>query len=79
MTLSNCYSFIPFKTNKHSLLPSIDATYIITMGQPDRIQNIQNQLNKTSFSSNSFIVFNPGFKNCNKNLIENSSNFDMTI
>ena len=73
-----CYNFKK-KIYKNGVYDqTIDATYIITMeNNKSRHNNIEKQLKKCKLTKITYIVYNKGFKNCEKNLIKNKSNYDL--
>lgn len=74
-----CYNFKKIIYKKDGIYDkSVDATYIITMENNKlRHENIKNQLQKCKLTKVTYIVFNKGFKKCEKNLIKNKSNYDL--
>lgn len=73
-----CYNFQKNIFNKGIYDNSIDATYIITMEDNKlRHKNIEQQLKKCKLTKITYIVFNKGFRKCNKNLIKNKSTYDL--
>ena len=64
----NCYTFKKIQFKKGIYDDSIDATYIITMEDSiDRHKNINEQLKNIHPTKIVYIVFNKGFKKCEKN------------
>ena len=62
----HCYE-IEYRQYKKGILDDfIDATYIITMKNSKRIINIEAQLKKYIPTKNIYIVYNDGYKTCNK-------------
>ena len=55
----------------------VDATYIITMEENGRVNNIRAQLSKYIPTTNIYIVYNKGFKKCNKKLPEQLTHYDL--
>lgn len=55
----------------------VDATYIITMEENGRFNNIRAQLSKYIPTSNIYIVYNKGFKKCNKKLPKQITRYDL--
>jgi hypothetical protein len=74
----NCYSIEYRKYNKGILDDFIDATYIITMTNSIRIMNIENQLKKYIPTKKIYIIYNEGYKRCNKILPVNIPPYDLT-
>lgn len=56
----------------------VDATYIITMEENGRKENIQKQLSMYTPTSTIYIAYNKGYKNCNKVLPRQVTYFDLT-
>ena len=54
------------------------ATYIITMEENGRVNNIRALLSKYIPTSNIYIVYNKGFKKCNKTLPQQITYYDLT-
>ena len=73
---THCYSFKSVNYND-PLLKSIDATYIIHLENNGRLQDVEAQLEKYHPSKQVYIVFNKGYKKCDKILKEQSSTFDL--
>ena len=74
----NCYTFSELHFKKGVYDKSIDATYIITMEHSiERHKNITNQLKKLQPTKLVYIVFNKGFRKCDKILPENNTKFDL--
>jgi hypothetical protein len=75
---THCYN-IKKNTYKNGFLDSsIDATYIIHLKNNGRIEHIQEQLKEFQPTKNVYIVYNEGFKNCDKKLIQQISYQDLT-
>jgi predicted nucleic acid-binding protein len=65
--MSQCYNFVLKEYNSGIFDEFIDATYILTMEKSlERHKNIENQLKKVIPTKKIFIVYNKGFKNCDK-------------
>jgi hypothetical protein len=75
---SHCYNIKKQTYKKGFLDASVDATYIIHLKDNGRIEHIQGQLTKYHPTKLVYIVFNDGFKKCNKKLIEQVSYQDLT-
>lgn len=73
--------FYTFKENNYEkgfLDSCIDATYIIYLeGNEERMKNINEQLAKYQPTKNVYILFNKGYKNCNKKLPQQKATFDL--
>ena len=74
---SNCYSIEYLEYNKGILDDFIDATYIITMTNSPRIKNIQEQLKRYIPTKKIYIIYNDGYKKCNKVLPFNIPSYDL--
>ena len=89
---TNCYRFMPFQnSNEYSRMNEknvddspglldqiVDCTYIIHLEGNGRLPHIYAELAKTKPTKTIFIVFNPGFKKCEKKLIDQASYQDLT-
>lgn len=75
---THCYNIKKYEYKNGFLDSSIDATYVIHLKNNGRIENIQEQLKEYKPTKNVYIVFNEGFKNCDKKLIEQISYQDLT-
>ena len=62
----NCYYYQTIHNNNGLFDKCLDATYIIHLENNGRLNHIHNQLTKFSPSSVVHLLFNKGFKNCNK-------------
>lgn len=74
---SFCYDFKKYNYPYGILNNCIDATYVIYLKNNGRQQSIYNQLEKYKPSSVVYIVENSGFKNCKKNLIKQTTTYDL--
>jgi hypothetical protein len=73
-----CYNFFKIKNKEGIYDKSMDATYIITMENNKlRKENIKKQLKKCIFTKTLYIVYNKGFRKCEKNLIKKKSTYDL--
>ena len=63
---SKCYEFQNFKFENGLFDETVDATYIINLVGNSRYNNIIKQINEYKPTSEVFILFNQGFKKCNK-------------
>ena len=70
-----CYRFEKIEFN-NSLL-DIDATYIIHLENNGRLDHIKSQLNEFQPTKLVYILYNKGYKNCEKNLHLNKSSIDL--
>ena len=62
-----CYKLFNYNLNNGFLDDSVDITYIITMdNSKERHENIKNQLNILAPTKNIIVVYNSGFKKCEK-------------
>ena len=77
MQNSNCYIFEK-RNYKNGFLDSfVDATYILTMIDSNRKDNYENQLKEFIPTKIVYIVYNKGYKKCNKILIEKIPPYDL--
>lgn len=63
---SHCYTFKKIKYNKGLLDNAVDATYIIHLEGNGRYDDIMNQLESYHPTKEVYIVFNKGYKKCEK-------------
>lgn len=73
----NCYNLKLLNFNEGLLDSSIDATYIIHLEGNGRLNHIYNMLNEYQPSKIVYIVFNKGYKKCNKGEYINSPSLDL--
>jgi len=66
MKINNCYKFEKYIFND-SLFNNIDVTYILHLENNGRYDSIISQINKYHLTDICYIVFNEGYKKCNKN------------
>ena len=66
--MDDCYNFQLRKYHTGFFDSFVDMTYIITMVGSNRINHIEKQLEKYIPTKNIYIVYNKGYKNCNKKL-----------
>jgi hypothetical protein len=71
----DCYHYEKYHFEKGLL--DIDRTYIIHLEGNGRLDNIYKQLEEFHISKEVYILFNKGYKKCNKNLEEQKSTFDL--
>ncbi len=71
-----CYRFEKHQYPK-GLLKNVDATYIIHLEDNGRLESIQQQLTKYQPTKTVYIVYNRGYKNCEKNLHQNLPAVDL--
>ena len=74
---SYCYRFEYMKVNSGLLDKIVDAVYVILLENSDRTENVYKQLEKYKLSKNIYIQINKGYKNCNKKLLKQQSNYDL--
>lgn len=74
---SYCYRFDYIKFDNGLLDNIIDAVYVILLENSDRTENVYKQLNKYKLSKNTYIQINKGYKNCEKILMKQQSNYDL--
>jgi len=75
---AQCYTFKKIVFTDGLLNDSVDATYILHLEGNGRLPNIEKQLLEYHPTNLVYIVFNKGFKKCNKNLHVQSSMYDIT-
>ena len=63
-----CYNFKKLEYNQATFADSVDATYILHLEGNGRLPDILNQLNKYHPTKIVYIVFNKGYKKCQKKL-----------
>jgi GR25 family glycosyltransferase involved in LPS biosynthesis len=75
---TKCYTFKHIEFESGILDKTVDCTYVIHLENNGRLTHIYDEINKTKPTRNVFIVFNKGFKKCEKQLIEQASYQDLT-
>lgn len=75
---TKCYKFKKINIDNGLFDKTIDCTYIIHLENNGRLEHIYSEINKVKPTKNIFIVFNKGFKKCNKKLIEQVSYQDLS-
>ena len=65
---SKCYRFEKFIFQKGLLDNCVDATYIIHLEDNGRFESIMNQLDEYHPTKLTYVVFNKGYKNCEKEI-----------
>jgi len=73
---NNCYQYKKIKYND-GIFKNIDATYIINLKNNGRLPHIKNQLTKYHPSNNLYILFNKGYKKCDKDPSINTPALDL--
>ena len=75
---TKCYKFkeIIFKSGLFD--ETVDCTYIIHLKGNNRLEHIYSELEKVKPTKKVIIVFNEGFKKCNKKLIDNAPYQDLS-
>ena len=63
---NNCYKFKKLTFNKGFFDESVDATYIIHLENNGRLDSIYNQLKQYIPTKIVYILFNKGYKKCEK-------------
>lgn len=71
-----CYRFESIQ-GTNPLFVNIDATYVIHLENNGRLENVKRQLHDYYPSKNTYIMYNKGFKNCEKHLPKNETQFDL--
>jgi hypothetical protein len=72
-----CYNFKKLEYKKATFADSVDATYILHLEGNGRLPDILDQLNKYQPTKIVYIVFNKGYKKCKKNLLVQSTTYDL--
>ena len=73
---THCYTYKK-RTFSDPLLPSVDATYIIHLENNRRLPDIEEQLRRFHPTREVFIVYNKGYKKCDKYLKQNDTTHDL--
>jgi len=73
----NCYNFVEYNFDKGLFDNSIDATYVIHLENNGRINKVIEQIYKYKPTRKIYILYNKGFKNCNKLLTKNVPDKDL--
>jgi len=73
----NCYNFVEYNFDKGLLDNSIDATYVLHLENNGRINKVIEQLYKYKPTKKIYILYNKGFKKCNKKLTKNIPDKDI--
>jgi hypothetical protein len=60
-----------------SLDSCVDCTYVLIMEGSKRESLIKDQVKRAGITSRIILQYNPGYKKCNKNLIDNRANYDL--
>jgi hypothetical protein len=63
--MNKCYKLIKF-TNKNYLFKNVEAIYIIHLEGNGRLQSVINQLQNYKLTKEVYILFNKGYKKCEK-------------
>lgn len=66
----NCYQYEIYH-NKNYIFDNVDATYVLTMENSPRLENVKKQLSEYFLTKTTYIQHNKGFKKCNKTLPPN--------
>jgi hypothetical protein len=74
---NNCYTFTELNFDCGFLDDSCDVTYILHLEGNGRLGNIYDQLSKYKPTKKVIILFNKGYKKCNKKLKEYNSRYDL--
>lgn len=72
----DCYSF-EYVAGRNPLFKHIDATYVIHLENNGRLENVRKELNKYYPSENTCILYNKGFRNCEKKLPKFETQYDL--
>jgi len=71
-----CYRFELLEFND-CLFENVDATYILHLEGNGRLEHIHNQLKTYHPTKKVYLVYNKGYKECKKDLLEQKSNHDL--
>ena len=74
---SYCYRFDYIRFDNGLLDNIIDAVYVILLENSDRTENVYKQINQLKLSKNTYIQINKGYRNCEKKLMKQQSNYDL--
>lgn len=74
---SSCYKLEKIVFNSNSAILDIDATYIIHLENNGRLDSIVNQLSKYQPTKLVYILYNKGYKKCDKDAIINKPALDL--
>ncbi len=74
----NCYTFKKLHFDKPLFNKTVDATYIIHLEGNGRYESLYNQIIEYKPTKIVYIVFNKGYKKCNKPSYINKTNLDLT-
>jgi len=72
-----CYNFKKLEYNQATFADSVDTTYILHLEGNGRLPDILDQLNKYHPTKTVYIVFNKGYKKCEKKLSKNEPPIDL--
>ena len=75
---TKCYNFKKITFENGLFDKTIDCTYIVHLVNNGRIDHVYSEINRIKPTKNIFILFNKGFENCNKKLIEQVSYQDLS-
>jgi hypothetical protein len=75
---TKCYTFKHIEYQSGLLDETVDCTYVIHLENNGRLEHILSELETFKPTKRCCIVFNKGFKKCNKRLIEQASYQDLT-
>jgi len=78
MINNHCYDFKLIIKNKGIFDNFVDATYILTLVGSDRQSNIDEQLKLYAPTKKIYIVYNKGYKKCDKILIKHIPPYDLS-
>jgi len=74
---NKCYKFELRNYNKGFLDDFVNCTYILHLENNGRMKNIEQQLSRNIPTKKIYIVYNKGYKNCTKKLIDYNSKIDL--
>jgi hypothetical protein len=75
---NKCYKFEYKIYNKGFLDDFVDCTYVLNLENNGRKKDIDQQLLRNIPTKKIYIVYNKGYKNCKKKLIQQNSKYDLT-
>jgi len=75
--MEKCYRFEKLYYSRGLLDNCVDATYIIHLEGNGRLSNIRKQLDTYTPTKSTYILYNRGYKECEKGLHENSPAVDL--
>lgn len=74
--MADCYRLEEF-AGENPLFQHVDATYVIHLEGNGRLENVKKELREFYPSMNTCILYNKGFKTCEKELPKSETQFDL--